>query len=273
VKLAIKKRVQKKYSYTMRIATTLFVVLSVIFSSVAFGFDSVNIILFERNPWLMVIGSDSPLFVNYASGKTIYLTNRGTDKEAYYTVSLNKKENADLLNKLSVLDKFDDYIELTTASDQPVVELHYFNDEEVKKSSALIKRTVYGNLGRNAIHRQKAPPEILQVYDYLTGFSHKGAIPWSPAYLEVMIWPYEYAPDKSIIWHKGWPDTKSKSSIKRGDGYSIFLPYKYRQAFRDFMKTRKQKGAVVINGKKWAVATRIPFPHEIAHNRALQGGQ
>ena len=114
---------------------------------------------------------------------------------------------------------------------------------------------------------------MIEVYDYLTSFSHKGAVPWTPAYLEVMIWPYEHAVDKPAVWHKNWPDTQSSSTIKRGDSYSIFLPYSEKREFLEFMKTRKAKGAVLINGKKWAIATRIPFPHEIANNRSLRAGQ
>ena len=45
---------------------------------------------------------------------------------------------------------------------------------------------------------------------------------------------------------------------------------KYYEDFKIFIATRNQKGAVEINGKKWAVSSRVPFPHEMALNKSIQ---
>jgi hypothetical protein len=82
-----------------------------------------------------------------------------------------------------------------------------------------------------------------------------------------MIWAYDYAPEKSIVWPEKWPDINSNSTRKRGDSYSIYLPYSEKGNYKEFIATRSEKGAVEINGKKWAVSTRIPFPHEIAFKK------
>jgi hypothetical protein len=77
-----------------------------------------------------------------------------------------------------------------------------------------------------------------------------------------MIWGYEYAPDKSIYWPKNWPGLKSPNTLRRGDSYSIFLPGKEIPKLVDLLAKQKEKGAVEIDGKKWAVSIRYTFPSE-----------
>ena len=50
--------------------------------------------------------------------------------------------------------------------------------------------------------------------------------------------------------------------LEPGDSYSIFMPGKELPKLLDFLKTRKEKGAVEIDGKKWAVSFRYTFPSE-----------
>lgn len=244
---------------------------AVVLSSAAAGQDAgkINVIMYERDPWLMVIGSDSPSFINYADGLTIYRALGGAKKQVYYAVTLTARENAGLLKRISILDKMQEHYSISHFTDQPMLEL-YYRKQDQNPAGILTKRTVYGRLAKHSADRNNAPTELVQVYDYLTGFNHKHARPWAPQYLEVMIWPYDYAPDKSIVWHKDWPDINSKSSRKRGDSYSIYLPYAEKAAFERFIHTRREKGAVLINGKKWAIATRIPFPHEMPVNKGQQ---
>jgi hypothetical protein len=88
-----------------------------------------------------------------------------------------------------------------------------------------------------------------------------------------MIWPYEYAPDVSITWPKNWPGLDSKRAIKRGDSYSIFLDGIMFPELQKFLKTRKEKGAVKIGDKKWAVSFRYVFPSEPMWRKAFEGSQ
>ena len=121
---------------------------------------------------------------------------------------------------------------------------------------------VYGSLYDNDV-RIKSPEVILNLFDKITSYTHSGSKSWLPKKIEVMIWPYEYAPDASIIWPTDWPDINHPETFKRGqDLYSIFLDSMYFEDLKQFLKTRSQKGAVEINGKKWAVSFRFPFPHE-----------
>ena len=60
----------------------------------------VEIVLFERNPWAMLIGGESPIFVKYKDGLTIY-----KNKNKYYYCRLNKDEEHALLQVLQINEK------------------------------------------------------------------------------------------------------------------------------------------------------------------------
>jgi hypothetical protein len=77
-----------------------------------------------------------------------------------------------------------------------------------------------------------------------------------------MIWPYDYAPEPSIIWPSEWPGLQSERTIRRGESYSVYVPSADLDALRDFLRSRNERGAVEIDGAKWAVSLRTPFPGE-----------
>lgn len=77
-----------------------------------------------------------------------------------------------------------------------------------------------------------------------------------------MIWPYEYAPDRSIDWPADWPGLTSEHSVRRGNAYSIFVPAADLERLIAFLGTRRERGAVQIGGRKWAASIRLPIPME-----------
>jgi hypothetical protein len=112
---------------------------------------------------------------------------------------------------------------------------------------------------------------LLNLHQFLTQFDVPGAYEWEPAYIEVFIWPYEYAPEESIAWPNDWPGLNSEMTFPYGDSYSIFLEREKLSALKEFLGTRKERGAVEIEGKKWAAWWRPVFPSEPVWRRALTG--
>jgi hypothetical protein len=262
-----------------------FVALGIIVccSSVTSESSVVDLILFERNPWRTVIGSDSPVFVHYSDGLTIFLSGK-----SYKSVRLSEEEGAELLSRFLSLGELKpnySFLQGIDVTDLPAIELYFRSVGELKRV------TVYGSLKmaavaagtsvpngliENLVYKGGAavPKALIENLLYLESYSHQGAIDWSPAYVELMVWPFEYAQEESIFWPEGFPDIDSFSTIKRGSSsYSIYLPYSMNQELMALLRTSKQGGALVMNGKKWAFDTRIPFPHEIASNKALQPTQ
>lgn len=210
------------------------------------------LVLIETDPWLMVIGSDSPRFAVYKNGDVIYRDGKG-----YRSVHLEKAEFDGLVASmnLAAVAKHSGQFETTDASDQPS-EIFLGFDQETPW--ALF---VYGRI-RPGAGKDVVPPDVVNLYQHIESFANDRSTEWVPDKFEVMIWPYEYAPDASIQWPKDWPGLDDPATRQRGDAYSLFLPSALYSQFRSLLETRRQKGAVKIGGKKWAVSYRFPFPAE-----------
>lgn len=240
-----------------RLATLVIIFACTSIAATASNQVQVEILLIERNPWLMVIESDSPTFVLYDNGQAIWWRQLDGSNGEYRNSNLKPKELDDLKSKIVTLSNLGSYYELTSWTDQASQEIYF------RKGSSLNKIEVYGDLRLEEEIRNSAPSAFLNLFDHLSNFEHPESKIWKPQFIEIMIWPYEYAPGESIVWPSNWPDTKSASTRARGDSYSIYLSIKHENEFTSFISTINEKGAVLINGRKWAVSKRIPFPHEI----------
>ena len=223
--------------------------------------DSINVIsddlkpiivLIERDPWLMVIGSDSPTFALYSDGTLIYF-NKG---KGYFSIKLNKNKLQEYIPDES-FKKLDNSYFSASSTDQPINIILYFENDDIFSVS------VYGDLRSKDDARKLTPDTFLNVYDKLIETKNiKGTI-WIPDYIEVMIWPYEYSPEEPMKWPSNWPDINNIMTRKRGnDSYSIYLDSKYYNDFVKLLRSMKEKQAILINNKKWAVSYRFPFPCE-----------
>ena len=210
------------------------------------------IVALSSDPWLMVIGSDSPTFALYSDGTAIFRTRSG-----YHSTKLDRNQLDSFVQTFDRPDlaKLSGRYVAADATDQPD------NSLLVYAGKAPFYITVYGSLEDELI-RSKLPPPVMNAFDRLRSFSASNARPWLPNKVEVMVWPYEYAPDQSIVWPKQWPDLKDPTTRKRGDSYSIFIPSSELPALKTLLASQKEKGAVKIDGKKWSASIRLPFPQE-----------
>lgn len=210
------------------------------------------IVLLTSDPWLQVVGSDSPAFVLYSDGTAIFRTKAG-----FASTKLNQNQQADLVAVFTnpELAALAGGYDAASATDQPENTILVYGNEEPFYIS------VYGSLDEESV-REKVPTAITKAFDQLRSFRPSIAQAWRPDKVEVMIWPYEYAPDRSIVWPKRWPGLNDPVTRKRGDSYSLFISSTELPALRTFLASRKEKGAIEINGKKFAASIRLPFPHE-----------
>jgi hypothetical protein len=221
-----------------------------------------EILFYVRDPWLMAIGSDSPYFAHYADGLTIYFDK---DLKSYRYLYLNDKENIELDNKINALRNLKEHYSISFSTDEPT------NDLKFSSNGSPHRIFIYGELQWKDNSTESLPADLNNFLKYLITFNESRSKEWHPKYIEVIIWPYKYAPDPSIVWPSKWPDIKSNSTIKRGkSSYSIYLPYDQNEDFKKFLSTKREKGAVLINGKKWTISYRAPFPHDIASNKYLK---
>jgi hypothetical protein len=228
-------------------------------------------VFIEQNPWLMVIGSDTPRVTVYESGEVIFAKKINGE----YSMQVSQLSPLELLKlRQSWAPLFEaklkrDYM-LSDATDQTSAQLYLQNGDEV------ISVEAYG-LDCDGISyptklnpKDAPPPELLAVHRTLCSLDFASSEPWMPKYVEVMLWDYDYAPDKSIHWPQDWPNLSSERAIKRGDMWSIFLDGSALPELLAFLKTQPEKGAVELGGKKWAASVRNTFPSEPVWRRALR---
>lgn len=231
---------------------------------VAFGQTSSDtygkpvIVLVETDPWLMVIGSDSPTFALYENGQIIY--KKAINKEwKYFEVQNDKQTIKKIIASLGIADSLmqqQDYIVASNWTDQPTNILRLDFD-------TLKQISVYGSLRRlKSEERQKTPNSFLTVYDNIIKFEDSSAVEWLPDTFEVLATNYSYSPEEPLQWKSEWNDINSKTTVKRSaDLYSIYLDKKYFQDFIQLLISMKEKQAVVINGEKYSLSYKLPFPN------------
>lgn len=209
------------------------------------------VVLLERDPWAMVIGSDSPTFALYGDGTVIQRTATGCA-----WTRLNEEEAKQLLERLNLraLPRSYGRFQATHVTDQPDQDLLIYRGEKP------VFVSVYGSLKDPEI-RAKIPAEVVGAYDALSTFRSARSRTWLPENVEVMIWPFDNAV-RSSRWPEAWPGISDPATMKRGDNsFSIFMPSTRLAEIRAFQKG-KGESAVEIDGRKWSMSVRFPFPHE-----------
>src|SRR5688572_20111031 len=170
-------------------------------------------VLIQSNPWAMVLGSDTPRVVLYEDG-TIIFVKESEEKAEYHFKKLEAPEIRRIKDALAPIAKVptNSYV-LTRATDQPEAEFYVRLDG---RETAL---RIYGlrepedkprDLGGRVDRSTFPPAEAFEAHRFLCSLDYADSLPWKPKFIEAMIWPYEYAPEQSILWPKDWPDLKSE---------------------------------------------------------------
>jgi hypothetical protein len=224
------------------------------------------LVLIETNPWLEVIGSDSPSFVLYDNGILIYQTVKDGRIRFYHrryrkhpefnVIVFNQNELDEFIEYLSIdesLYDLDNEITSSDAYDQPnnILYLDIIKDKTI---------TVYGNINVDNTSRDRTPEPFIELYDKIKNYKNKNSITWIPPKIEVMFWDYNYAPRKRR-WLKGFPDLNSPSTSIRRSIYSVFIDTDGYEIFFNYIRRMGERQAVEINGRKMAISYRIPFPN------------
>ena len=227
-------------------------------------------ILIQTNPWLMVIGSDVPRVALYEDGQLIYLVKEKGASAHYLYKQFTEAELLAVKGRLASCGDWHnckDYYDLVPGTDQPETQIYMDIDGQQIVTRIYGLTTTGASLpafrATGGEHWSDTLPEsLVRLHEYLTQLDCADAKEWIPQYVEVMIWPYDNAPDTSIQWPAEWPGVDSEDAIARGESYSIFMPGDKINDLRRFLATRKDHGAVEISGRKWSVSLRYVFPSE-----------
>ncbi len=239
------------------------------------------VVLLETNPWLMVIGSDTPRLVVYENRLVLQLrTKQGDEGYEYVAQTLDERAYGALLGRLGSLAAGakwkPSYDAAPGVTDQGATSVY------LRIGNPSVVTRVFGfdfdpkHIGDPSTYKRieqaaaQVPADLRAVVNELRTLSLPAARKWEPQFIEIMLWRYENAPDRSVAWPARWPGLRSERSIRRGhDSYSIYLSGTQRGALERFLSRRKPRGAVELGGRKWAAEYRFVFPAEPTWRKAF----
>lgn len=217
-----------------------------------------EIVLIEQNPWLMVVGSDSPTFALYNTGLLIFVQNK-----RYESIVLTPAEKEELLKGLDLKgfarlkDNYQNFDNNMIITDLPT------NFLFVRKGNKLKRVSVYGVMRDKQGNPKYLPQAYIDIFNRISEYKNKKAKKWMPDEIEVMLWPYDYSPEKPKPWPKEWLSPGLARIVKKHDDfYQIFLKNSQSKKLRSFFRGMKEKQAILFLDKKWSVDSRYPFPGE-----------
>ena len=220
------------------------------------------VVLYIKDPWLMVIGSDSPRFALYDDGLVIYASGDREPEKAYLFKKLSSEELNGLVNRLNLdrkLGGLDGKVFTSlSATDQPRNILCYRVNGK-RKAVEVYGPPHHKEPGNPGV--DEIPLAFLDIFDFLTTFHARGESTWLPAKIEVMIWPFDNSLGEPMPWPREWPGIDDPRTRKRGnDSYSIYLDSRHFPDFLTMLRSMSGSQALLLDDKKWAVSYRFPFP-------------
>lgn len=229
------------------------------------------LVVIDFNPWAMVINADSPRVAIYKNGDMVF---RGTDgKDQGYRVTRMTAEDRERLIKRArsvflnpgIKHRYD----VHSGTDQPMTKFYFHGGGNSVATEVYGLECAPSKPFPWEKHLDPPPQALLDLNTVLCTLNPEGSEKWSPRYVEVMMWSYEYAKGVSMPWPKDWPGLDSSRVMKRGDSYSIFMDASMIPQLQKFISGIKEKSAVLIDGKKVSVSYRIPFPSEPVWRQAF----
>lgn len=238
--------------------------------------------LTEFNPWALVRGWDAPTFVLYENSTVIY-----KKKGSYVSAKLSQAEVDAFMGglRLDSLDKLkNSYSTNDNITDMPTnvllvrtggsayreISVYGFirpSDTEVLKAAfSAFRKISIGGVRASDTESLEGPPlptELSAALSKILAYDNAHSSVWLPEYIEVFIWPFEYAKGEPADWPKQWPGLTDPKTVKSGDAYSLFIPGSQNRELQKFIARLNQTRAVRIDNKKWAVSVRSLFPHEV----------
>lgn len=226
------------------------------------------VVLLRHSVWFPFV--NLPLFVLYEDGRVILPRERARGvPHSYQTARV-----ADVPQTLTQLGIGREFFELRPTydyrpnlTDQETVFIYVWRGDSLKRIA------VRAGLGPEDRLVAGVPAAFRVVYDRLTNFTVPNAVPWLPDSIEVAAWGYEYAPDDPPLdWPAHWPDMNRAGSTREtqpgiDELWRFRIPYNYRPELEQLLDRLREKQAIRIAGRKWAVGFRLPFPGELRWRR------
>jgi len=212
-------------------------------------------------------GFDRPLFLVFQDGAVIFP--RSSDRGiplTYYILQLNSRGIDSLMASLgvdSILSAVDTLYDFApNVSDQQSL---YFLAPTSAGHQVVQLRSAWRE--RDSLDA-RVPFPLANLFKRLRSFDTTFAGPWVPDSIQVSIWPYEYATDNPPgSWLADWPSLSSPRWARHEDAlvkevWTLNLPFVEHPRLDSLLSGLRQKQALGISGRKWAIDYRWILPHE-----------
>jgi hypothetical protein len=233
------------------------------------------VVFLQTDPWELVIGTETPVVVFYDDHDLIFV--KRTPKAAsYHHKRLSEAEAKDFLKHVSPVYEVKElkrsYDLAPNTTDMPEARFLFHKDggdltTEVR--GLMLPKTSLPAYTRFPSKTQpdKPPAELFAIHKFLATIDYKGSVPWTPEYVEVMLYPWgDHAPETGVDWPKDWPGLQSERALQGRDlvnrdvFYSVFLDAKLLPEVRKLLTEKVD--AVNLGGRKWMFNFRYVFPNE-----------
>jgi len=230
----------------------------------------------QTNPWLWVIGSDTPRVVLYEDGELVL----GKPVDHAFVYRHRRLQAAELaafkerLRPVAAAAEIHPRYDLTGGmTDQPAALLY------VRSREREIATAIEGLGARDSAPGKREPSDradagltaLLDLHNFLATLDEAGSVEWRPRYVEVMLWPFRAPGASAIRWPSDWPSLTSDRARKRHeDQYSIYLDGAMEPKVASFAATRSKAGGVEVGGRIWAISLRPVFPSEPIWRQAFE---
>ncbi|MDC0740091.1 hypothetical protein [Polyangium mundeleinium] len=218
-------------------------------------------VLRERNPWLMVLGSDVPTIVVYEDGLVVYHKLVG-DKAEALTVNVGAEAARKLVEELATAEfmALPAQISVTDATDQPRVGIALRQGSQWKYASVEgITRNGKATAGETGV----APAVFVRAYQRLANFHAPGATPWAPETIEIMLWDFSHARTPPLPWPAGIPAPPADVKAPKEGVYHHHVPGRHEAATRAFIASLEQSQGVSVGGASASIGVRRVVPSDI----------
>lgn len=220
------------------------------------------------SPVVAAFPRDAPIFALYADGTVIFTAPAGSTAlfdTPFVATRLTPEGQQKLLAVLapdSLLALKDTY-EGSQRTDQPWNTLHVWVDGVHKDVS------VYGEVRTSLGVRAKVPAALLRTLDAIFRFDAPGR-PWLPELIEVLLRQEDYSTSTVGVWPEYWPDPSGGQETGSAGERLLLLSGVELARVHAFVAALDYGPAIEIDGRKWMLNFRLPFPGEAAW---MQDGQ
>lgn len=240
-------------------------------SSVASGPDVPSVVLYERDPWLSLVGSDAPTVALWDTGEILFIHEVGK-RAVLWQAKIDPTTAHELAANVA---RWTATVPLNSSvsewTDATTVEL-VVRDGNHWRSTSVYGLTRDGaptpvevgsdlELVEHPENRPVVPGELMRAYRELLKTRPTTGTAFQPADLEVVFWGFDYAHGPAVPWPDSVP-APPRDKVPAGDlgdptSYSFVVPAGYLgalQAMNREAQASKPPRGIGFNGHKWTVS-------------------